>query len=144
MTSYKLDNSAINHKKWSKLPWQLGPLSGSHLVPLLCVSSFICLWGDGHRSSSDGLNILFTSTLLKNTQEQTCAIRIAFAFVVTCTSSVCVASICILSICMMEMKMSAHTHPSLSISSVLKVNTWKWSMSFKLYALIKTLVRYFT
>lgn len=35
-------------------------------VPLLCVSSLICLWGDGHRSSSDGLNILFTSTLLNN------------------------------------------------------------------------------
>lgn len=26
---------------------------------------------------------------------------------------------------LMEMKMVAHTHPSLSISSVLKVNTWK-------------------
>lgn len=40
-------------------------------VPLLCVSSLICLWGDGHRSSSDGLNILFTSTLLKTHRHKT-------------------------------------------------------------------------
>lgn len=41
---------------------------GMHLVqvvPLLCVSSLGCLCGDGHRSSSAGLNILFTSTLLE-------------------------------------------------------------------------------
>lgn len=34
--------------------------------PLFCVPSLSCLWGDGHRSSSDGRNILFTSTPLKS------------------------------------------------------------------------------
>ena len=43
-----------------------------HLVPLLCVSSLICLWGDEHRSSSDGLNILFTSTPLKTQTNMSC------------------------------------------------------------------------
>lgn len=41
------------------------PPRWSHRLPLLCVSSLGCLCGDGHRSSSAGLNILFTSTLLE-------------------------------------------------------------------------------
>lgn len=38
-------------------------------------------------------------------------------------------SICILCICMSWWKWK-HTHPSLSISSVLKVNTWNWSIKY--------------
>lgn len=37
----------------------------SHQAPLLCISSLGCLWGVGQRSSSAGLNILFTNTLLE-------------------------------------------------------------------------------
>ena len=102
-----------------------------HLVPLLCVSSLICLWGDGHRSSSDGLNILFTSTLLKTHQcvSYTYAPRLHVRWHALPPLRVMLLWICILCICMSRWKWK-HTHPSLSISSVLKVNTWKWSVEY--------------
>ncbi len=54
-------------------------------VPLLCVSSLICLWGEGHRSSSDDLNILLTSTLLKHPETNTCHVTYTY-----CVHCVCI------------------------------------------------------
>lgn len=81
-------------------------VSSCHQAPLLCVSSLACLWGGGQRSSSAGLNILFTNTLLdththttdrEHHEPTTC---VWFAFVaphcpsVRCPSFACFTCVC--------------------------------------------------
>lgn len=91
--------------KWW-IVWAESEITLSHQVPLLCVSSLACLWGGGQRSSSAGLNILFTNTLLdththttdrEHHQPTTC---VWFAFAaphcpsVRCPSFACFTCVC--------------------------------------------------
>lgn len=126
--------------KWW-IVWAESEITLSHQVPLLCVSSLACLWGGGQRSSSAGLNILFTNTLLDtHTHTQQIENTISQQHVFGLHLRLHTAPLCgapRLHALHVYAPNVGGTHPSRSISSALKVNTWgRGNICCKPYALL--------